>query len=643
LNYKIIYDLNDLSNYLKNAKEIAFDFETAPKNDYRHADYAALDAHKADIVGISLSVKPNTGVYIPLKHKQQNNMNLEEVLDFLNKFVFSNKNIIKIAHNLSFEAMFLYKHGIIIKTPVYDTIAASQLTLKSGNEFRSLSDSGLKTLVKKLLKVDLPKYEDVTCGKYFDELDPEDNNTLNYACSDSDYALRLYHIFNDWFDKFMPKHRKVVEQIESPTAVMVGIMKFNGIKADTKLIYEKQLEAENKLDELRNKLNKIAGRNLDIGKNASTNDFKKFLYEDNKLPVIKTTPKFRTAADDEALILLKNWCSVNKPELVEFIDTIQEFRKWSKLKSTYIDGILNFVNNATEAVHTSLFPLGTETGRFSSNKPNMQNCPRKDNDPIGIRNFFIARDGHVFLDFDFSQIELRVGAYYSRDEKMLDVYNKNGDIHAQTTSVIYKIPIDEALDKNIENYKERRGIAKNCNFGILYGLFPKGLQNNLNTKAGLKTTISECEEIINNLNSGYPKISKWQNETKKTAGFRRYSETLSGRRRYLKGINSPEWKIKSYWQRCALNSPIQGTAADILKIAMAKIIDGLSEMQYIRPILTIHDEIVFEVPVDKVSESAEFIKSCMEEVPFEGFDVPIISEGSIGTRFGDLKEIDVSI
>ena len=247
----------------------------------------------------------------------------------------------------------------------------------------------------------------------------------------------------------------------------------------------------------------------------------------------------------------------------------------------------------------------------------------------------------MFLDFDFSQIELRVGAYYCRDEKMLDVYKENGDIHAQTTSVIYKIPIEKALDKNIENYKVRRGIAKNCNFGILFGLFPKGLQNNLKTKAGLNTTLSECEEIINNLNSGYPGILRWQNDIKKRAVFRRYSETLFGRRRYLKGINSVDWKTKSYWQRCALNSPIQGTAADILKLAMARILDGLSERLFIRPVLTIHDEIVFEVPVDRVDEAAKFIKSCMEEVPFEGFDVPIIADGAIGTRFGDLKEIEV--
>jgi len=639
MDYKCITNINIIKNYLSGASEVAFDFETAPSAEYRNVPFAALDPHKSDIVGVSLSVETNTAIYIPLRHKIGTNADIPAVMKMLRELVFANKAVTKIAHNLSFETMFLYKQGIMLQGPVYDTIAAAQLTLKSDKEFRSLGDSGLKTLVPELLKVELPKFEEVTGGRHFDELDPMDKETTRYACADSDYTLQLYYLFNDWFRKYMIEHESVVRSLESPTAVFVGMMKYNGIMADTLLMYQKQLEAENKLSELRNEINRIAGRELNIGANASTDDFKKYLYEEQELPVLKTTMKFKEAADDEALILLKGYCAKNKPAMVPIIETVQEYRKWAKLKSTYIDGVLNFVNPVTRAVHPDFFPLGTDTGRFASRKPNAQNWPRKDNDPIGIRNFFHAREGHVLLDFDFSQIELRVGAYYCRDERMLDTYKSGGDIHAQTTSVIYGIPFEQASDKNAEHYKERRSIAKNCNFGVFYGLFPKGLQRTLQFKAGLNTSLSECEEIISNLKAGYPGLTKWQEETKRQASYQEYSKTAFGRRRYLKGINCREWGVKSYWERCALNTPIQGTAADILKLSMARIIDGISERPYIRPLLTIHDELVFEIPEDKLEEATVFIKGCMEQKPFDDFDVPIVAEGAVGRRFGELEEL----
>jgi DNA polymerase-1 len=193
-----------------------------------------------------------------------------------------------------------------------------------------------------------------------------------------------------------------------------------------------------------------------------------------------------------------------------------------------------------------MFPLGTETGRFAARNPNLQNCPRKDNDPVGVRNFFIAPKGKALLSLDFSQIELRVGAFYCRDGRMLETYRTGGDIHAQTTSVIYRIPFGQASDKNAEHYKERRSIAKNCNFGVFYGLFPKGLQRNLKFKAGLNTPLAECERIIENLKAGYPKLALWQEETKKRAASRRYTETWLGRRRYLPDIDSSDWGKKSF-------------------------------------------------------------------------------------------------
>jgi DNA polymerase-1 len=639
MGYKCVYMLAKIQEYLKDTALFAFDFETSPRDKWRNDKSAALDAHKADITGISFSVSEGTAIYVPLKHRSGRNAeNQKAIWEYL-KSLFESKDVIKVAHNLAFESMFLYARGIVLQKPCYDTIAASQLTLKSKWEFRSLADSGLKTLAPALCKAEMTEFSTVTEGRFFDELNPQDEKTVRYACADSDYTLRLYHVFNQWFDRFLPKHRTIVEEVESPTSVYVGIMKYNGILVDKSAMLKKQAEAAEKIVSIRKEIAGIIG-NVEIGANASTSAFKKYLFVDLGLPVMKTTAKHQEAADDETMILLKGWCESNRPELARLFDLVQEYRKWGKLKSTYIDGYLRFIDEDTGRIHPDLMPLGTETGRFASRNPNMQNCPQKDNDPIGVRKFIISPAGKVLLSLDFSQIELRVGAFYCRDKRMLETYRTGGDIHAQTTSVIYRIPFEEAADKNAPHYKERRTIAKNCNFGVFYGLFPTGLQRTLKFKAGLNPTLSECETIIQNLKSGYPGLAKWQDEVKKRAAVSCYSETWLGRRRYLLGIRSSDWGKKSFAERCALNTPIQGTAADILKLACGRIISGLPERLWLKPMLQIHDELVFELPEDKVDEAVVFIKECMETQPFPEFDVPIVAEASVGRNFGEMKEME---
>jgi len=942
MSYRCIVTINELKAYLLSASIIAFDIETSPRDGYRNVEKAALDPHKSSITGVSFSKTEGDAIYIPLAHRSSQNVEDQDViLDYLTNAVFQNPLVIKVAHNLAFESSFLYAKNIVIQSPVYDTIAASQLTLKSSMEFRKLSDSGLKTLVPELFDVEMPSFKDVTQGKHFDELDPQDPETISYACADSDYTLRLYHLFNGWFDRYLPKHRSIVEEVESPTSVFVGLMKYNGILMDQDLMLQKQNEAEAHLSKLREDIAFITG-DVHIGSNASTSAFKKYLYQDLGLPVLKTTAKHQEAADDETMILLEEWCRDNKPELAGLFELIQGYRKWGKLKSTYIDGYLEHINTATKRIHPDLLPLGTATGRFASRKPNFQNCfdhhteiltkrgfvafnllndadevaqwdngeitfvtpvaiieqeftgelvqlsnqhidlcmtpdhqcllqnrrnrqyfivpaseygsdskqlhagqyhfgdmrltsaeiillaatqadghyhdsgidftfskarkyrrliqavheleiphsdyvradgrvhirllksqtsawlidflgsektwneklldydrqtvkgilseivhwdgcftrgnqysssikqnadwmqilyvltgrrtnireyhnsnpnsvtnyqldvterdyslttnirreklsyfgkvycvsvpsgyivvrrngkvcitgncPRQDNDPIGVRNFIIAPEGNVLLSLDFSQIELRVGAFYCRDEAMLSTYLTGGDIHAQTTSVIYRIPFDQARDKTDENYKQRRAIAKNCNFGVFYGLFPRGLHRNLKFKAGLNTTLSECEEIIANLKIGYAALSTWQEEVKKKAALRKYTETYLGRRRYLPDITSSDWGKKSFAERCALNTPIQGTAADILKLALNRILDGLPERMWLKPLLQIHDELLFELPKEKLKEAVDFIKACMEERPFVDFDVPIVADSAFGPDYGQLKD-----
>ena len=636
--YKCVTTVAGIKEYLGDSHVVAFDFETAPDEPYRKEDKAALDPARSHIVGCSFSVKEGTGIYVPIAHCVGTNIDKDAFFSFLTVFL-TDRTITKIAHNIAFESMMAYALGIVIQAPVYDTICAAQMTLKNVFEFRKLGESGLKRLAGELCGEELPTFAAVTDGKHYDELDGNDAETVRYGAADSDFALRLYHIFNDWFDKYLPKHRYIVEEIESPTAVYLGIMKCNGIPVDTELMLKRKAEAEAEMERLRQEIAFIIG-DVNIGQNCSTQAFKKYLYKDLGLPVLKTTETNREAADDMTLVLLKEWCDANRPDLSQLFTLVQSYRKWGKLKSTYIDGYMKYINPVTGKIHPDLFALSTDTGRMNCRSPNAQNMPRRTNDPVGVRNFIKAPDGHLILSLDFYQIELRVGAFYCRDQVMLDTYRNNGDIHAATTAVIYGISYEEAQDKHAENYKEHRTIAKNVNFGTFYGLFPAGLQKTLQFKAGIKKSVKECEDILFNLKDGYRGLTAWQEETKAEATRRMYSETWLGRRRYLPQIRSENWGQKSFAERCALNTPIQGTAADILKLSIVRILTGLPERPWLKPILQIHDELTFVIPQERLQEAVTYIRACMEEQPFPEFDLPLIAEASAGPNFGEMEELE---
>ncbi|GHU73378.1 hypothetical protein AGMMS49992_11740 [Clostridia bacterium] len=635
--YRTITDVGGVREYLSGAKVVAFDFETAPDDAWIDDPKAALDPHKSHIVGVSFSVAAGDAVYVPIRHRficiNADECAVYEILAGL----AADTTVVKVAHNIAFESMFLYAQGIVLQPPVYDTIAAAQLMNNGENAFRNLSECGLKTLAPLILGIELATYDETTGGRPFGELDPNDPATINYACADSDCAFQLRDVLNRWFRTFIPNHRRIVEDIESPTAVFCGIMKYNGLLVDMEKMVDMGKHCEAERGRLRDEITFIIG-DVKIGKSATTQAFKKYLYDDLKLPTVKVTAKMKDAADDETMILLTEHCEKNRPDLVPLFKAVQDYRRWGKIKSTYIDGYTEHINPVTGRIHADLMPLTTNTGRIASRNPNLQNMPRFDGDEAGVRNFFLASEGNVLMSLDFSQIELRVGAFYCRDEKMLETYRVNGDIHALTTSVIYSIPLDEAKDKDAPLYKTRRTIAKNTNFGVFYGLFARGLRKTLHFKAGLPTSFVECGTIIKNLKDGYPRLAKWQSKVKLNTAKTGQSDTWLGRRRYLPDIDSDDWGKKSYSERCALNTPIQGTAADILKLAMGRMLGGLPSRPWLKPLLTIHDENVFEVPVDRIPEAASFIKRCMEIQPFPEFDVPIVAEVAVGNRFGEMKD-----
>ena len=667
MNYRCETNLQEIEKYLRGAGVVAFDFETAPLPAYRDDNKAALDAHRSHIVGVSLSVAEGSAVYVPLRHLRGSNADPEQIIPFLRGALWMNRAVVKIAHNLSFEAMFLYALGVVVQPPCYDTIAAAQMTLKTTFEFRALSDSGLKKLVPELLGDELPTFEDVTEGRFFDELASDDPDTVRYACADSDYALRLYRRFNEWFDAYLPRHRWIVENIESPTAVYCGLMKYNGLLMDETAMIRKQGECAARLLELREKIHAMTG-DVEIGANAGTQAFKDYLFKTLGLPVLKTTAKnaehsrptagrlearrseaecagtpgairdaHGASIDDQTMVMLAEWCAEHRPELVPLFELVQEYRKWSKLKTTYIDGYLRFINPVTGRIHPDLLPLATETGRFACRRPNLQNQCQPGNDYVGVRNFIVSPEGWLLMEADYSQVELRIVAYLSQDAVMLDAYKNGEDIHSITTSAVFGISREEAADKHHSEYKHRRTVAKGTMFGILYGIGAKGLSVNLKASAGVRASVEQCEQYIAGIKARYTNLATWQQYAKETARRRQYAQTALGRRRYLPGIRSQDFRRRASSERMAMNTPVQGLAADCLKLAMGRLVKTLADKPHIRPVMTVHDSLVFEVRADHVDEAAALVKGCMEALPpLENF-MPLVAEVAVGERYGELE------
>ena len=632
--YRMVNTVDEIREYIRNSSVVAFDFETAPDEPYRDEEKAALDPAKSHIVGCSFSIKEGSGVYVPVAHRVGKNIDSKAFYKFLAEFL-TNKSIIKTAHNIAFEASFAYAKGIVIQAPVYDTICASQMTLKNAYEFRKLNESGLKKLAAELCGEPLPTFIDVTNGKHFDELNSEDKETVRYGAADSDFALRLYHKFNDWFDRFLPKHRYIVEEIESPTAVFVGLMKNNGVPMDIPAMVSAREKAVKTIESLRVQIADIIG-NVDIGSNCGTVALRDYFYDELRLPVLKRTDKHAPSMDDEALLLLQENCRRNRPDMVGLFDLIFEYRKWQKLKSTYLDGYIGNVNATTGRIHPDLMQLAADTGRFACRKPNLQNQVSPGQDPIGIRNFITAPDGWTLLEADYSQAEIRLCAYLSQDKVLLDAYRHGADVHAITTSAVFGIPIEEAMDHKNPEYKHRRTVAKGTMFGIMYGIGGAGLSRNLYTNAGIDLTKEQCDTYISGILSKYRGMAAWQKEMKTFAERHMYIETAMGRRRYLPGIRSKVWRDRSTAERMAINTPVQGLGADCLKYAMSLLIGELADKPYIRPILTVHDSIVFLVRDDKTKEAGQMIKRCMETpLPLPEF-MPLAAEISTGKRYGEM-------
>lgn len=651
LGYQTMISLEQLAAYLEGAATVAFDFETSPKAGYKDRKKAALDPHQAEITGISLAVPPNclemnnsemAAIYIPLRHTIGANLDPAAVLAVLEKTVFENPDCLKIVHNLAFESKFLLAAKITLQPPVFDTMAGAQLILKDAAHFRRLGEVGLKQLTREWFGVELPSFADTVGSGHFCDLDPQAQKTAAYAGADAAYALKLWEFEQAWLGKNIPSHLQLAATMESPVALYTAMMESAGVLVDQPLLAASLGTANQGLTELRQQLEHSGQRFVKVGANAATNDFKAYLFNDLSLPVLKTTETGKPSVDNEALDALMDYARENAPEVLNYLALVGEYRRLSKLEKTYLVGLASKINPVTQAIHSHFFPLGAETGRFTSQNPNCQNLPAGTTHGITVRDLLIARPGKTLVALDYSQIELRIGAWLTRDKKMMAVYQNGGDIHAMTTAGVYGITPEEAGDKSHPLYKERRSVAKNINFGIFYGLYPKGLQRILKLKAGLSLSLEACEAMIFNIHLAYPGLAPWQRGVIRQAAYHEKMGTALGRQRCLSGINSPDENIRSHAQRGALNHPIQGTAADILKLAMVRLLPLLGTTPAITPLLTVHDELVFEIDNPVLDQSIASLKQIMEETPFPGFDLPLAVEVSVGSRYGSLTSYDAA-
>jgi len=536
---------------------------------------SSTNAISANILGIALSFKDNENYYIPMfilnLIENSKCLSLELVLNKLRP-CFENRGIIKISHKLKFNFIVLHRHKVEIEGNNFDTMIAAYLLNPSSEDYN------LRNLFWEYLKY----------LKNNENKEDKQNTIISIedACENAQNILKLKDILEE---KMEEKNLiSLFRKIEMPLVKILGDMEINGIKMNIDFLKEMSQQVDTRLGELKKTIYNLSGTEFNIN---SPKQLSVVLFERLKLPVIKKTKTgYSTNAD-----VLNTLAPQHK--VVSFI---LENRELEKLKNTYIDKLPFLVNSKTKRIHTSFHQTVTSTGRLSSSKPNLQNIPIRTKMGREIRKAFIAEEGLVLLSADYSQIELRILAHLSRDENLLNAFNNNEDIHAHTASGIFN------LDQNIISEQMRR-MAKVINFGIIYGMSSYGLAHNLGVGR------EEAEKYINNYFCRYQGVKKYIEREKEEARKKGYVLTLLNRRRYLEGINSKDKNIREFNERIAINAPIQGSAADLIKLAMIKIDKSFKKEQFkSRLLLQIHDELIFEVYQPELEKVKSIIKEIME-------------------------------
>ncbi len=570
-------------------KEYCFDTETT-----------GLDAISAELVGISFSWKEHESYYVPIPEQK------DKAQEIINKFklVLEDEKILKIGQNLKYDILVLKKYGIEVKGNIFDTMVAHHLALpglKSSMDFMAETYLGYSPV----------KIEELIGKKGKNQLSfrqVEIEKAKEYAAEDADITLQLKYFLE-------PKLKEsgleeLFYQTEMPLLLVLAEMEATGVKLDVDELNTFAVKLKERIIVLEKEIIEIAGMNFNI---ASPKQVGEVLFEHLKIDAkAKKTKSGQYSTNEETLNKLKG-----KHEIV---DKILEYRGLKKLLSTYVEALPALVNNKTGKIHTTYNQAMVVTGRLSSTNPNLQNIPIRDEDGREIRKAFITSDNnHVFLSADYSQVELRLMAHLSQDEHLLHAFNNGEDIHAATAAKIYKIPLSEVTT-------DMRRKAKTANFGIIYGISAFGLAERLNISR------SEAKELIDGYFENFPQVKAYMDKSIEIAREKGYVQTVFGRKRNLPDINSRNGVVRGMAERNAINAPIQGTAADIIKMAMVHIQKELHQKQLkSRMILQVHDELNFDVDQNELEQVKDIVKRGMENACT--LSVPLSVDMGIGKNW----------
>ena len=578
---------------LHQAGAFAFDTETT-----------SLDPMRADLVGLSFATAPGKAWYVPVGHREGDQLALEEVLAQVRP-LFESLELSKCAHNANYDMTVLACHGVSCRNVDFDTMIAAHLLGKSALGLKNLS---LETLGREMT----PITQLVGTGRKqmtFDQVPIE--SAVPYAAADADMTGRLRQALEGPLADQGLTH--LLTDMEMPVLPVLIIMQRHGIKLDGGVLHEMSRDLNQQMLQVESDLYQSIGHTVNINSPQQLSDV---LFKELGLPRTKRT-KTGYSTDANSLEGLKGFHPV--------VDQILEYRQISKLKSTYVDALPEMINPATGRIHTSYNQTGSATGRISSSDPNLQNIPVRTELGRQVRKAFVAENAPDWLLFsaDYSQIELRVLAHLSQDQGLLDAFRRGEDIHSSTASLMFEVPVNEVTS-------DMRRIAKILNFGVIYGLSAHGIsqQTEFNREEGTR--------FIENYFSKYPGISEYIEDVKAKARESRYVETVMGRRRYVLDINSSNFNVRGAAERMAINMPVQGTAADIMKMAMVRV-QGRLEQENMRTkmLLQVHDELVFEVPQDEMDSLKDLVFAEMPAA--HDLDVTLKVDAKWGYTWGDME------
>ena len=601
-NYHLITNEKEIDEWIYEAEEageLAIDTETS-----------SLDAHQTDLVGISLSTKIGKACYIPIGHKFKGCLKKETVIKKL-KPLLEDKSVKKIGQNIKFDFIVLYKQGINMNS-MEDTMLMSYV-LDAGKNRHNMD-----TLSEIHLQHKTISFKEIvgTGKKEINFSDVELDKAMEYAAEDADITYRLYKIFSK--NLKLEKLTNIYEIFEKPLIKILAFMEIEGIKIDNKFLKVLSEKFEKKISKLEKEVFKISKKEFNI---ASPKQLGEIIYNDLKIAVLKKTRKGSFATNASVLedLAFKGH---------EFPKLILDWRQVSKLKNTYSDALPEHINPNTKRVHTSFLLAATTTGRLASSDPNLQNIPIKSEDGKDIRKAFIAEKGFTLISADYNQIEMRILADLAEVKELKKAFSNNEDIHSLTASQVFNVDI-----KKVDQDMRRK--AKAINFGIIYGISQYGLAKQINVSN------HEADEFLNAYFLKFPEIKIYMDNTIKFCRKSGYVTNIFGRRSHFNGINDKNFNVRNFQERAAINAPIQGSASEIMRLAMIRLNKKFESIKNNKSkiLLQIHDELIFEVPVKEVKNITEIIKDEMTSVTesdLHTFSTPLTVDVNTGDNWGIL-------